>query len=127
MSNGNILIVDDEVILQEVTSKILNHFGFESDCLSNGNEIVDYYKKSLEMNNPYNFIIIDLNIPNGIGGTDANNLLKAEFPDVKTVISSGNPTDDIIINYKLNNFDAVLIKPFTIENIQALLNEFELL
>ncbi|GMQ48191.1 response regulator [Vibrio sp. 10N] len=57
-----ILIVEDEPSLAQVIQDYLNHSGFESHMISDGNEVIDWVK----VNQP-DLIILDLMLPNRDG------------------------------------------------------------
>lgn len=126
MSEKRILILDDEEIIQDISSKIFSYLGFDVVCISDGKDILETYENALNENTPFDLVVSDLTIPNGMSGREANTILKDKYPNAVTVISSGNPEDDAVRNYESFNFNASLVKPFTIDTIKELLKELSL-
>jgi two-component system cell cycle sensor histidine kinase/response regulator CckA len=117
-----ILVMDDEISIRKALSIIMSMSGY--DCLTaiDGNEALQVYKKSQEEKIPILAVILDLNVDVGMmpGKEAAQELLKID-KNVKLVASSGDSQDDVIINYKKYGFGNVLIKPYDIEQLKALL------
>jgi DNA-binding NarL/FixJ family response regulator len=62
-------------------------------------------------------IIMDLMIPGGMGGAEAISLLKEQFPDVKSIVTSGYSNDPILANYTDYGFQGCLPKPYKTEEL----------
>ena len=58
-----ILIVDDELIARMSAEKFLKEYG-NCDLAEDGNHAVDAVKLSLEQKEPYDFISLDVDMPN---------------------------------------------------------------
>jgi CheY-like chemotaxis protein len=58
-----------------------------------------------------------------MGGKDAIEKLREIDPQVKAIVSSGYSSDTVMANPERHGFDAVLNKPFTIENLASVLHE----
>ncbi|MGA1867078.1 MAG: response regulator [bacterium] len=59
----NILIVDDDLLCQKLLRSILKPYG-ECYIASDGQEAVLEFEKSLERDNPYDLICLDIMMPN---------------------------------------------------------------
>ena len=64
---------------------------------------------------------MDLTIPGGMGGKDAVKILRMKFPDLKIIVFSGYSNDPVIADFKDYGFDDYLEKPFSIEQLKAIL------
>ncbi|MFH1459319.1 MAG: response regulator [Candidatus Omnitrophota bacterium] len=62
-----ILIVDDEAELREILSTALVRAGYEFETAAGGREAVGAYLESLDEDNPYSAIILDIMMPKGDG------------------------------------------------------------
>ena len=112
-SNGRILIMDDDKVVQLVVKKILNKIGYNVDCAESGLEAIEMYKTAFQQNESYTLVLMDLTIHGGMGGVEAVKLIKCFDDTVKVVVFSGYSNDPVVREYKKYGFDGVLIKPFS--------------
>jgi PAS domain S-box-containing protein len=121
--SAKILVMDDEEMIRELASDMIDNFGFEVDTASTGQETIEKYKESLEENAPFDLIIMDLTIPGGMGGKDAIPHILKLNPEAKVIVSSGYSSGETLSNYKELGFIAMIAKPYTIEKLQKILLE----
>lgn len=115
-----ILIVDDLDIVRDTLEAMLSFLGCETVSVSNGKKAIEEFSKALQNNNPFDLVILDLVLPE-ISGTEVFKELKKLDPAVKAVISSGYSDDAAVENYEQIGFSGVLVKPYTLEDIESLL------
>jgi CheY-like chemotaxis protein len=120
--DGRVLIMDDDPIVQKTLTKILVSQGFSVDSAHNGQECIDLYRKSIENGSKYEFLVMDLVIPGGMGGKETIAILRDINPDIVAIVSSGYSTDPILANYQDYGFTAVLNKPYTISEVIDTIN-----
>ncbi|MFQ5453655.1 MAG: ATP-binding protein, partial [Candidatus Zixiibacteriota bacterium] len=117
---GRILVMDDEALIRDLTKKILIKHGFTVDCVNDGAEAVNLYQLAMKKKKPYSVVILDLTIPNGMGGKETIEKLWAIDPQVKAIVCSGYSNDPVMSDYKKNFFSGVVSKPYRpIELVQA--------
>ncbi|MEE9524289.1 MAG: ATP-binding protein, partial [Thermodesulfovibrionales bacterium] len=121
--SGRILIMDDEAILRDIVSIMLEEMGYEVEVSVDGHNAVDMYKNAGNEGRSYDAVILDLTIPGAMGGKDTVKELLAIDPDVKAIVSSGYGDDPVIANYKDHGFKGYIIKPFKIEELGMLLKD----
>ncbi|MBN1149613.1 PAS domain S-box protein [candidate division WOR-3 bacterium] len=109
---ANILLMDDEEMVIKVTSKMLEELGYKTDTARNGEEVLDKLRKS-----PYDLVILDLTVQNGMGGKETIKEIRKSNPSVKALVSSGYSNDLTISQYREYGFDNYLIKPFTLNDL----------
>jgi len=119
---GRILVMDDEEIIRDMLSSMLNLAGYEVELTSDGTEAIERYSKAMEARQPFNAVIMDLTIPGGVGGKEAITKLREIDPEVKAIVSSGYSTDPIMSEYKKYGFSAVLTKPYSVTEIEKTLH-----
>ncbi len=123
MGNGRILVMDDEEIIQDVLSNMLDFLGYEVQIAAEGAQAVQMYREAMESGNSFDAVIMDLTIPGGVGGKDAiRDLLKID-PAAKAIVSSGYSTDPVITNYQEHGFKGVIRKPFKIEELKEVIQK----
>ena len=96
---GKVLLMDDEQIILDVTQEVLNFLGYEVMFAREGKAAIDLYKHEKNAGVPFDVVILDLSVPDGMGGKEAIGLLKAFDPDVKAVVSTGYSNDPVVLDF----------------------------
>ncbi|MHC1709266.1 MAG: ATP-binding protein [Methanomassiliicoccales archaeon] len=118
--SGRILWMDDEDGIREIGKELLEHLGYEAVTAAEGQEAIDLYQRDLGTR-PFDAVILDLLVPNGLGGAETMEKLMAIDPAVRAVVCSGYSNDPIMANHLEHGFMAVLPKPFNIANLKSVL------
>lgn len=121
--SGKILVMDDDEMVRSVAEKMLTHLGYDVVAVDDGARMIAEYKKAVDQNAPFLAVIMDLTIPGGMGGVEAAAKLKALFPDVRAIASSGYSNDPVMANPSFYGFSGVMPKPYTMESMSALIQE----
>src|SRR5208337_3555272 len=98
-SKGKILLMDDEQIILDVTLEVLKFLGYDVMFARDGAAAIDLYKKEKNANAPFDVVILDLSISEGMGGKETIGHLKEFDPAVKAIVSSGYTNDPVVMNY----------------------------
>ena len=114
---GKILVMDDEEIIRETVTSMLEFLGYEVEIAEEGDEALGKYKRAYADRRPFSAVIMDLTIPGGMGGKEAVRVLRKFDPDARVIVSSGYNTDPIMANYVEYGFDGVVPKPYQIEEL----------
>ncbi len=122
-SKKRVLLMDDEELVLEVVKEMLRAIGFEVEAVKDGKEAVEIYRKAKEEGKEFDAVILDLTVPAGMGGKEALERILQIDPSVKAIVSSGYSNDPIMSEYKKYGFKAVITKPYTIQELQKVLNE----
>ncbi|MBI5896963.1 MAG: response regulator, partial [Desulfobacterales bacterium] len=106
-----ILIVDDERVIVDVTSKIVSGLGYEAMVALGGKEAVDIFSA-----NPgrIDLVIMDMVMP-GIGGDQAVEMMRAIDPEVKVLMVSGYLESGGSKEVTQRQGGAFLQKPFRVD------------
>jgi two-component system cell cycle sensor histidine kinase/response regulator CckA len=123
MSNGRILVMDDEEIIQDVLSNMLDFLGYEAEIASDGAQAIEIYKQAAQSGKSFDAVIMDLTVPGGMGGKEAIQELLELDSGVTAIVSSGYSTDPVVLNYSEYGFKGVINKPFKIEELRTVLQE----
>ncbi|HVN98236.1 MAG TPA: ATP-binding protein [Syntrophorhabdaceae bacterium] len=116
-----ILYMDDEEALRGIAREMLEHLGFHVTCVSDGAEAFEAYSAAMQSRNPFDLVIMDLTIPDGMGGKEAIEKLREIDPGVKAIVSSGYANDPIIKNFKEYGFLGVIAKPYDVEALDSVI------
>ena len=116
-----ILFMDDEKILQELVSAMLEHLGYRVVCADHGDEAIACYAQAKAQGRPVAAVMVDLTGPGGMGGFEAVQKLREIDPQVKAIVSSGYSNDPILADYKQHGFTGVIAKPYQMAELDAVL------
>ena len=103
----NILVAEDDASNQMFLEAILSHLGYNFKIVNNGKEALEEFKK-----NRYDVVMLDKEMPIMNGDEVLKELRK--ISDVKIISISGG---------KVEGYDYVLEKPFTLEKVDLALKE----
>jgi CheY-like chemotaxis protein len=107
--------MDDDELIRETVGVLLDLLAFAAD----GDRALDMYRKAKESGAPYDVVIMDLTIPGGKGGRVTIRDLLAFDPSAKAIVSSGYSNDAIMSNYAQNGFVGVVVKPYTMDELDT--------
>jgi len=119
--SGRILVMDDELMIQKLVVRMLEHLGYKADAVKDGDEAIQYYREAMDASSPYRAVIMDLTIPGGMGGKEALVKIKEIDPSVCAIVSSGYSNDPVIANYQKYGFANAISKPFQFEELSGIL------
>jgi len=108
-----ILLVDDEEVIIEVTSRLLGELGYQIITAANGEEAIDIYARK---HSGIDLVIVDMIMP-GMSGSETFDRLKAINPAVRVILSSGyslNGKAQAIMNKGVRAF---LQKPYRLNDL----------
>jgi CheY-like chemotaxis protein len=120
---GKILLMDDEQIIVDVTLEVLRFLNYEVMFARDGAAALELYKQEKEAGVPFDLVILDLSVPEGLGGKEAIALLKAYDPAVKAIVSSGYTNDTVVQNFMQYGFSGRLSKPYKINDLKQILEQ----
>lgn len=120
---GTILIMDDEDVILESMSSLLNHLGYQVVAKKNSTEVMAYINELVKSNNELSACFLDLTIPGDPGGKGVIGEIRRLCPDLKVFVMSGYADDQVMSNPDSFQFTASLRKPFTLAEIASLLEK----
>lgn len=120
-TGATILVMDDERTIRETLTTLLRHIGCQATVCSDGQEAISLYRLAREAGTPFDAVIMDLNVPNGMGGKEAARHILGYDPAAHLIVSSGYSEDPVMANHGKYGFRGVLPKPYTIEQVARLL------
>jgi CheY-like chemotaxis protein len=116
---GTILLVDDEDVIIEVGSEILEVLGYKVSVARSGREAIDIYK---EKQNEIDMVILDMIMPEMDGG-ETFSALKAIDPGIKVILSSGYSADARSAKMMEQGCYGFIQKPYSVNTLSQKVKE----
>jgi len=118
---NTILIIDDEAVVRESLTSVLEEEGYAVESVENGKNALKTCEKQ-----PFDVALIDIDLPD-IKGTELLAKLKQLQPKMVRIIITGHPSIENAVKAVNERSDGYILKPFNIpqllETIKRLLNE----
>ncbi|GEM_PF-1551051 len=119
--SGRILHVDDEPEVREGVREMLELLGYRVSSAESGERGIELYREARKQGDPYVAVLLDLVMPDGIGGKETARALRKENPDACLIAASGFSNDTAIVDPRGNGFDASLSKPFMLGELNRVI------
>ena len=81
------------------------------------------YQKALESDKPFAAAMLDLSVPEGMGGEKAAALIRQRDDNARMVVVSGFSNGEIIKHFREYGFCARLSKPYQLQDLQQVLTD----
>lgn len=107
-----ILVLEDDPLVRALIVRNLTSQSYEVTETAEGSETVRAYQEARQSGQPFDLVILDLSIPNGMGGVRTIEKLRQYDPDVLAIVSSGYSDDPVMAKPASYGFAAVLPKPY---------------
>jgi signal transduction histidine kinase/ActR/RegA family two-component response regulator len=118
---GKVLVMDDEEGVREVLEQALEGMGHAVDLAPDGQRAIEIYQAARSLGRPFDAVILDLTIREGMGGLEAVQALLKIDPNVKAIAMSGYIDSPAIQQPERHGFKGALEKPFDVEKLQKML------
>jgi two-component system NtrC family sensor kinase len=120
VAGGTVLVVDDEASIQDLLVEVLTRDGFRVDTAGNGATALAKIEKG-----GYDLIISDLKMP-GMSGSELYEAIRVRRPDLagRVIFTSGDTASASTEEFLRRTGSRALPKPFTIEELRAVLGRF---
>lgn len=119
----SILVMDDERDILDVAERMISIMGHFVCTVQNGMEAIDLYQKTFREGRPFDAVILDINVPDGMGGKDTLGKLREIDPEVRAIVSSGFFDDPIMTDYSRYGFMAAIAKPYNSSDLERVLSQ----
>lgn len=113
-----ILIVDDDEALLKTFSFIISHEGYECIISHSGDEAIAKVKSE-----DVDFVFLDFLLP-GTDGVEIFKEIKTIKPNLPVVIMTGYVEKEVTQNIKDSGSFGILYKPFDVEKISNILEDY---
>jgi CheY-like chemotaxis protein len=118
-----ILVMDDELPLRELAALVLARSGHQVETVADGAEAIQTYQTAFQSGEPFDAVIMDLTIPNGMGGQEAIGELLQIDPNIRAIVCSGYSNDPVMANFRDYGFSGIVPKPYTLDDLARAVDE----
>lgn len=117
--SGVVLLVDDEAMVLEASSRMLQKLGFTVHRAGGGQEAIDIFRqKAAELD----LVILDIVMP-GINGEEVYRQIKQIKPGAKVLVSSGYDCSGKMSEILKSDCDGFIQKPYSLSELSSKLRE----
>jgi PAS domain S-box-containing protein len=120
---GRVLVMDDEESIRLLLGEMLQHLGYDVQCVAEGKEALERYQEAYHARQPFHAVILDLTVTGGLGGKDTVQQLRQFDPQVKAIVASGYSNDPVLSRYATFGFHGVVAKPFRLAELSQVLHQ----
>lgn len=122
MGEGKILVMDDERFIRDITAEMLSSLGYKVTTSMHGADAIEVYQEAKESGQPYDAVIVDIVVPDGMGGEETIQKLVEIDPEVKAVAGSGYSHNPIMADFRKYGFSGAIAKPYEIRELSEVLH-----
>ncbi len=116
-SLAKVLIMDDDELILDVISQLLNRLGYDTVVALNSHQAVNICTTAKNAGKNIELALLDYDIQNGPGGFFTMTKLKKIDPQIKGLLITGHSDDHDIQGYRHHGFSDVIKKPFSIKQL----------
>jgi len=116
-----ILLMDDEKIVLEFLSRMLEHIGYEVGTSTDGSQAISTYLQAKADAKPFDVVMMDLVVAGGMGGPEAVLELKRIDPQARVIATSGHLDHPVMLDHVKFGFDGSIEKPYKIEKLKKVI------
>ena len=120
---GRVLVMDDEESIRLLLGEMLQHLGYDVQCVAEGKVALERYQEAYHARQPFHAVILDLTVTGGLGGKDTVQQLRQFDPQVKAIVASGYSNDPVLSRYSTFGFHGVVAKPFRLAELSQVLHQ----
>jgi PAS domain S-box-containing protein len=119
-----LLILDDNVRVRNAVADMLNGLGQSVTTAGTSTEAFAAFQLAQSQGAPFDGAIVDLTMPGDLGGAAVVARLRELDPGLKIVVMSGYSVEPTMLRYRELGLAGTLQKPFTMDDLRALLDCF---
>lgn len=119
-----VLIMDDEDLMLTIAAKMFEHFNCLVTTVEEGEQAVRAFEEARTQNSPYDLVLLDLQIDNGMNGVEAAERIHNLDPHAVLVAMSGNSQDEAMTHHDRYQFTEAVAKPFSLDKVESLMNTY---
>ena len=122
LTSVRILLLEDDSMVRDLLRRALEKARFEVIETADGKDTLRLYQEAMQQGRPYDLVILDLTIPDGMCGRETMLHLRRIDPQILAIVSSGYRDDPVMKDCAAYGFAAALPKPYQVEGLLQIVN-----
>ena len=122
-SLGRILLMDDDRMMRETLVLMLGLLEYDVVETEDGAAALEKYSAARERRRPFDAVLLDLRVTEGMGGEETVRRLRALDPTVRAVAVSGYLDEAAMSDHRAHGFDLALAKPIKMDTLREALKK----
>ncbi len=114
-----VLLVEDNTSVREAVVEQLESFGYTVQSSPDAETALEVLKNQASETT---LVITDIGLSGPLSGVDLKQKLMEDHPEIRVVLTSGLPRDNLVRHYGLHSDDVVIPKPIPLPTLRQLLN-----
>ncbi len=119
---GKVLVMEDEEPVRKVLGLALWGLGHGAELTESGEMAIEAFKKAKSLGRPFDVVMLDLTVREGMGGRETLLALLKIDSAVNAIAMSGYTHDPVILDPERHGFAAALAKPFNVVQLREILS-----
>ncbi|MBM4403625.1 MAG: PAS domain S-box protein [Candidatus Cloacimonetes bacterium] len=116
-----ILVYESEVTLQKLLHKVLSIHDTKVDISAGLVETLEWFKTALEDEDPYDCVILDIDVLNREYIQTVVSEIRHLHPEVTIILACEFVSPEVTVDLKGLGFDEVIVKPFQVSDLRKLI------
>ena len=109
--------MDDDASICKIYGLMLERLGYETEIVSCGEKVLERHAAARQAQTPFQAVILDLTVREGMGGLATIQQLRPLDPDLYAIVASGSSRETMLSSFTAQGFNAVLPKPFRMQDL----------
>lgn len=122
-SNQHVLCMDDDTAIRSVMAASMKSLGHRALVVADGEAAVAAYREAADNKDAFDYVLLDLTVPGGMGGIETLAELQKLNPNVLAIATTGYSTEPVRAEFQHHGFCAMLSKPFGIRDVDVALSQ----
>src|ERR1700730_9520612 len=118
MALARVLVVDDDEVVRETLSKILQNYNFEVTCAANVSQALKFISS-----HKYDVLLSDLHMPGAGDGLTVVSAMRHANPEAVTLLLSAFPEMTAAAAAILQQADEILVKPIDLSSLIQIIRQ----
>lgn len=112
-----VLLVDDEPDVLALASEMFRSIGYETAAAGNATEAIEILRRRTDID----IVFTDIAMPQGISGLALARLIRAEYPGIKVILTSGYPLSALRHEHETISQFVFVHKPYRLADLAKVL------